>query len=138
MASLVRFGVSLPADLIKAFDDSIERKGYRARSEAVRDLMRRHLVEEQWESDAEVIGTVTIVYDHGPRDLATVLTELQHQFCDAVICTTHVHVDEHNCLEVVVLRGTSQDVREIADRLISTKGVKHGRLVSTTTGAGLS
>jgi CopG family transcriptional regulator, nickel-responsive regulator len=138
MASLVRFGVSLPADLIQAFDESIERKGYRARSEAVRDLMRQYLIEERWESDLEVIGTVTIVYDHGPRDLAAVLTELQHQFRDAVVCTTHVHVDEHNCLEVIVLRGSSRDVREIADRLISTKGVKHGRLVSTTTGAGLS
>lgn len=138
MATLVRFGVSLHADLIQAFDESIERKGYRARSEAVRDLMRQYLIEERWESDLEVIGTVTIVYDHGPRDLATVLTELQHQFCDAVVCTTHVHVDEHNCLEVIVLRGSSRDVREIADRLISTKGVKHGRLVSTTTGADLS
>ncbi len=138
MGELVRFGVSLPEDLIAAFDESIERKGYRTRSEAVRDLMRQHLVEQQWEADREVIGTVTIVYDHGPRDLGRVLTELQHQYCDVVLCTTHVHVDAHNCLEVIVLRGPSGVVREIANRLISTKGVKHGRLVSTTTGSDLA
>jgi len=137
MGELIRFGVSLPAHLIEAFDESIRRRGYRARSEAVRDLMRKHLVDEQWEGDCEVIGTVTIVYSHGPRDLASVLSELQHRFCDTVICTTHVHVGEHNCLEVIVLRGRSSTVRGIAERLISTKGVKHGRLVATTTGAGL-
>jgi CopG family nickel-responsive transcriptional regulator len=139
MRDTVRFGVSLPASLTESFDESIRKKGYATRSEAIRDLMRRHLVDEQWEqADGQVIATVTIVYDHETRELSRVLNSLQHRFYDAIVCTTHVHVDAHHCLEVIILRGTSEEVRTIADRLISTRGVKHGRLVCTTTGEGLA
>jgi CopG family nickel-responsive transcriptional regulator len=93
------------------------------------------MVESEWESgDAEVIGTVTIVFDHHTRDLSDTLTDLQHDHHDEIICTTHVHLDAHNCLETVVMRGTAERVRGIAERLISTRGVKHGKLVCTTTG----
>ncbi|HUV04041.1 MAG TPA: nickel-responsive transcriptional regulator NikR, partial [Armatimonadota bacterium] len=113
----------------------IRGKGYSNRSEAIRDIMRDYLVEGEWESgQGEVVGTVTIVYDHHVRELSNVLTNLQHGFHDAILCTTHVHLDEHNCLEVVVVKGTSEQVRAIADRLISTRGVKHGKLVCTTSG----
>ena len=138
MDELTRFGVSLPAQLIKAFDESIERKGYRTRSEAIRDMMRDYLVEKEWENNAgEVVGTVTIVYDHHTRELSSVLNTLQHDHHDEIICTTHVHMDHDNCLEVIVVKGTSERVMAIADQLISTRGVKHGKLVCTTTGEGL-
>lgn len=138
MDELTRFGVSLPAQLIKAFDESIERKGYRTRSEAIRDMMRDYLVEKEWENNAgEVVGTVTIVYDHHTRELSSVLNNLQHDHHDEIICTTHVHMDHDNCLEVIVVKGTSERVMAIADQLISTRGVKHGKLVCTTTGEGL-
>jgi CopG family nickel-responsive transcriptional regulator len=138
MNHVARFGVSIPQELADAFDARIQRKGYRTRSEAIRDIMREYLVNEAWQSErGEVVGTVTIVYDHERRELTHTLTELQHHHQSAVICSTHVHLDEHNCLEVVVLRGKAAQVRTIADRLISTKGVKHGKLVCTTTGVNL-
>jgi CopG family nickel-responsive transcriptional regulator len=138
MGRVARFGVSIPQELADAFDERIQRRGYRTRSEAIRDIMREHLVNEAWESErGEVVGTVTIVYDHERRELTHILTELQHHFQGAVICSTHVHLDEHNCLEVIVLRGKAAHVRTIADRLISTKGVKHGKMICTTTGANL-
>jgi CopG family nickel-responsive transcriptional regulator len=138
MARLKRFGVSIPADLVDTFDRLIEGKGYRTRSEAIRDLMRDALVESEWESNTgEVAGTVTIVYNHEVREISRVLTQLQHQYLDAIVCTTHVHMDEHNCMEVLVVRGAAAEVQAIADKLISTRGVKHGKLVCTTTGRSL-
>ncbi len=138
MARLKRFGVSIPADLVDAFDRLIEGKGYRTRSEAIRDLMRDALVEREWESNTgKVVGTVTIVYNHEVREIARVLTQLQHQYLNAIVCTTHVHMDEHNCMEVLVVRGAAAEVQAIADKLISTRGVKHGKLVCTTTGRSL-
>jgi CopG family nickel-responsive transcriptional regulator len=135
MSKVVRFGVSIPAELVQAFDESIRAKGYANRSEAIRDIMRNYLVEREWETGAEeVVGTVTLVYNHHVRELSSVLTDLQHEFHDQILCSTHVHLDEDNCLEVVVVRGTSEQVYTVADRLISTKGVKHGKLVCTTTG----
>lgn len=138
MPQMTRFGVSVQADLVRAFDRNISGRGYRTRSEAIRDLMRDYLVEDEWRSQRRrVVGTVTIVYDHETRELNHVLTELQHQCHDAIVCTTHVHLDERNCLEVIVVQGRAEQVRAIADRLISTRGVKHGKLVCTTTGEGL-
>lgn len=138
MSELMRFGVSMEARLLKQFDDLIGRKGYRNRSEAVRDLVRNALVEDRWGRDDEaVVGTVTIVYDHHTRELAEKLTEHQHSHHDAVISALHVHLDTHFCLEVVVVKGTAGEVRRIADELIGTRGVVHGKLVSTTTGSDL-
>ncbi|MGB9588372.1 MAG: nickel-responsive transcriptional regulator NikR [Armatimonadota bacterium] len=135
MGKVIRFGVSIPAELVQSFDGIIKAKGYANRSEAIRDMMRDYLVESEWKSgEREVVGTVTLVYDHHVRELSNVLTNLQHAFHDQILCSTHVHLDEHNCLEVVVVKGTSGQVRTIADHLISTKGVKHGKLVCTTTG----
>lgn len=135
MLKTTRFGVSLPEELVNSFDARIRIKGYRTRSEAIRDIMRDYLVEREWESaETQIVGTVTIVYDHEVRELTQVLTALQHSFHGAILCSTHVHLDEHNCLEVIVLKGPAEDVRAIADRLISTRGVKHGKLVCTTTG----
>ena len=139
MPKITRLGISIPQELVEAFDRLTRGKGYRTRSEAVRDVIRDYLVAQEWEGvRGHVVGTVTIVYDHETRELTHVLTELQHQFHDAIVCTTHVHLDEHNCLEVIVVKGRSDQVRAIADRLISTRGVKHGKLMCTTTGKKLA
>jgi CopG family nickel-responsive transcriptional regulator len=137
--ALVRFGVSIPQSLAAAFDRRLRAKGYRSRSEAIRDIIRDYLVAGEWEGySGEVVGTITVVYGHTTRELTQVLTELQHRHHAEIVCSTHVHLDEHNCLEVIVVKGPARQVQAIADRLISTRGVKHGKLVSTTTGRALA
>jgi len=138
MADLTRFGISIDDRLLKRFDALIADKGYGNRSEAIRDLIRGALVEEQWaREDEETVGTVTLVYNHHTRDLADKLTEQQHSHHDAIISALHVHLDAHHCLEVVVVKGKAREVRRLADELIGTKGVKHGKLVTSTTGKDL-
>ena len=120
---------------MRKFDDLIERKGYTARSEALRDLIRDRLVEEEWEAgDQETVGTITIVYNHHTRELDHALTDLQHRSFHQIVSALHIHLDAHNCLEVLVVKGKGKDIRRIADSLIGTKGVKHGKLTMTTTG----
>lgn len=136
--SLERFGVSMEHDLLARFDERTRLAGYPNRSEAIRDVIRDYLVRQQWaDGEQEVIGTVTLVYDHHTRLLEDRLTELQHDHHDLIRCSTHVHLDEHNCLEVVVLLGPAAEVRALAENLMSTRGVKHGELTCTTTGHGL-
>ena len=132
---ITRFGVSLDSILLERFDGLIGKKGYANRSEAIRDLIRDSLVTEEWESPtAETVGTITIVYSHETRELTDTLTDLQHRYHSSIISAMHIHLDDHNCLEVIVLKGRAKDIRTIADRLIGTKGVKHGKLTVTTTG----
>jgi CopG family nickel-responsive transcriptional regulator len=136
MENLSRFGVSIPDDLLERFDKLISRKGYTNRSEAVRDLIRDLLVDEEWSKpDTEVVGTVTVVYNHEQSDLAQKLTEIQHRKHDLIVSAVHVHLDAHNCLEVLILRGTSGEVKRVGELLISTRGVKHGKITMTTTGS---
>ena len=136
MGKLSRIGVAIDSGLLDKFDRRIAQRGYTSRSEAFRDLIRDGLVEKAWESpDSHVVGTVTLVYDHHVRLLNEKLTGIQHDFHRSILSTLHVHLDHDNCLEVLVLRGTASEVRQVADALISTKGVKHGRLTMTTSGA---
>jgi len=137
MSSIARFGVSIEDSLLKSFDRLITQKGYRNRSEAIRDLIRDSLVREEWELGKETVGTIAIVYDHHTRELSRILTDLQHNFFKFIISTIHIHLDAHHCMEVLIVKGKSDDLRKISDRLIGTKGVKHGRLCLTTTGQGL-
>jgi CopG family transcriptional regulator, nickel-responsive regulator len=138
MSDLSRIGVAIDSALLKKFDRLIEQRGYTNRSEAFRDLIRDELVEKTWESpEAQVVGTVTLVYDHHVRMLSEKLTDIQHHHHRHILSTLHVHLDHDNCLEVLVVQGKSAAVRKIADVLISTKGVKHGRLTITTSGAEL-
>lgn len=131
----IRFGVSADARLLEKFDEMIAEKCYANRSEAIRDLIRDQLVEFAWtKSQEEVVGTLTLVYNHESGDLSDKLTKLQHQHHSAIISTLHVHLDEHNCLEVLVMRGESKILKSLADKLIGTKGVKHGKLTMSTTG----
>ena len=135
MSSITRFGVSIESQLIKKFDALLARKGYATRSEAIRDMIRDTLVEQEWESGKhETVGTITIVYNHQTRELEHALTDMQHKSFHQIVSTLHVHLDAHNCLEVLVVKGRSSDIQNIADRLIGTKGVKHGKLTMTTTG----
>lgn len=138
MGNTVRFGISLDEKLLESFDTLIEEKSYMNRSEAIRDLIRASLVENRIAADdAEVVGTVTLVYNHHVRDLSEKLTEHQHAHHNQIVSALHVHLDAHNCLEVLILRGSARDVKKIADELIGVKGVKHGKLVVTTTSEGL-
>jgi CopG family nickel-responsive transcriptional regulator len=138
VSGVVRFGISADERLLDKFDALIAERGYVNRSEAVRDLMRAALVEEQWKTgEGEAVGTVTLVYDHHASDLSDRLTAQQHSHHEEIVSTLHVHLDHHHCLEVLVLRGAPNTIGRIASELIGTKGVKHGKFVATTTGQGL-
>ena len=139
MGKLTRFGVSLDEELLEPFDALCAVKGYSNRSEAIRDLIRKALVAEEWQqSDGQGAGTLTLVYDHHKNDLARRLTQMQHDEHDIIIATLHVHLDHHNCLEVLILKGEAARVRALSDKLISCKGVKHGTFSGTTTGQDLA
>jgi CopG family nickel-responsive transcriptional regulator len=130
---LSRIGIAIPASLLREFDRSIRRKGYATRSEAFRDLIRDHLIQEAVaQPDQEVVGTLTLVYDHHVRQLSDRLTQMQHEHHHQIISTLHVHLDHNNCLEVLILRGEAAQVRKIADLLIAAKGIHHGKLTLTT------
>ena len=130
--SLVRFGVSLPKELIERFDAYIHRKKYTNRSEAIRDLIRRALIEEEITTNKSVIGVLHIIYDHHQRDLSDKLNDIQHDHHEQIISTTHVHLDHNNCLEVTLLKGNVEVIRSLSEKIIATKGVKNGKLYLTS------
>ncbi|MFC1526935.1 nickel-responsive transcriptional regulator NikR [Candidatus Latescibacterota bacterium] len=131
---ITRFGVSIGSSLLSRFDELIGSQGYTNRSEAIRDLVRDRLVEADWdEEEGSVVGVAALVYDHDMRQVGERLTTIQHDIGHLVVSTLHVHLDERDCLEVVVLRGPGARVRELSNRLLSLKGVKHGRLLMTGT-----
>ncbi|MEW5772222.1 MAG: nickel-responsive transcriptional regulator NikR [Thermodesulfobacteriota bacterium] len=135
MGQTIRFGVSLDSDLLEKFDKLCEEMSYQTRSEAIRDLIRNTLVKREWEdTDREIAGTLSMVFDHHQSQLSQKLTEVQHDYLDLIVTSLHVHLDHHNCLEVLVLKGPGERVRKLGQRLLSTKGVKHGKLSLTTTG----
>ncbi|MBR2804470.1 MAG: nickel-responsive transcriptional regulator NikR [Eggerthellaceae bacterium] len=133
---LARFSVAMPEDLLMRFDGFVARRGLaKNRSEVVRDLVREALIAEEAElPGTEVMGTLTIVFNHHSHDVQEKLHHIQHAHYTEVVSTTHVHLDEDNCLEVIILRGEATDVRDIADVILGTKGVKNGGLVVTMTG----
>lgn len=131
---ITRFGVSIPNRLLTRFDEHIKDKGYANRSEALRDLIRDYLVEREWEADEETVGTVTLVYDHHVRELADALTHIQHEMGEAIVSSLHIHLDHDLCMEVIVVKGKSSQIRKMSDRLIGTKGVIHGKLTAATVG----
>ncbi|MFZ0956006.1 MAG: nickel-responsive transcriptional regulator NikR [Candidatus Sulfotelmatobacter sp.] len=137
MTDLVRTGLSLERGLLEKFDKAIAARGYQNRSEAVRDLIREHLVSEEGDRNKVVAGTLTMVYDHHQPNLTERLVEIQHRAHTRVLAATHVHLDHHNCLEVVIMKGRSAELRQISDQILSLRGVKHGQFVITTTGKDL-
>lgn len=132
MEKLVRFGVSMPAHLLEHFDALTKMKGYTNRSEAIRDMIRNIIIEHEWMENKEVVGIITIVYDHHKKGVMEKLTDLQHIHHDKTISSTHIHLDNENCLEVVVVRGKPSEVKALADSMIALKGVNHGKLVMTS------
>lgn len=133
MSDLQRIGVAIDGDLLDQFDELIARRGYTNRSEAFRDLIRADLVNEVAEQPSTVIvGAITLLYDHHVRLLSEKLTSLQHDHHHAILSSLHVHLDHDHCLEVIVLKGKSAEVRKIADLLIAAKGVMHGKLTVTS------
>jgi CopG family transcriptional regulator, nickel-responsive regulator len=133
MQNLTRFGVSMENDLLKKFDHLIEKKGYSNRSEALRDLVREKFVEENVTDENQIVfGILTTVYDHHQRELDEKLTEFQHDNYKSIISTTHIHLNHHDCLEVIILKDKAGKIKKISDKLISFKGVKNGKLVLTS------
>ncbi|MFO8110154.1 MAG: nickel-responsive transcriptional regulator NikR [Thermoplasmata archaeon] len=130
--SIARFGVSVPKNLLKEFDKKIEKKMYANRSEAIRDLIRNFLIDTKWEEpEGDVYGSLTLVFDHEKKGISDRLTDMQHHDHGLIVSTMHIHLDHNNCMELIAMRGDPKEIRHIADRMISTKGVKHGKLVVT-------
>ena len=134
MSKLTRLSVTIPTDLLEKFDKHIETEHYPTRSKAITDLVNNCLVNESWAGEADVAGAVVLVYDHHKKSLSRKMAEMQHDFHQIVISTQHVHLDHDNCLEIVILKGKPAEVKELASRLRTAKGIKHGSLVMTTTG----
>jgi len=134
---LQRFSVSLDKDLLSKFDHYILEHGYNNRSEAVRDLIRKGFVRQEWDSNSWVVGVVTLVFDHHKPQLQERVTELQHQYYHIITSSTHVHMDHHNCLEVTIAKGKASEVQELAQGLIALRGVKDGSLTMSSTGGEL-
>lgn len=134
MAQLVRFGVSLEKDLLVAFDLRLKGKKYTNRSEAIRDLIREELVRQQWQEGSEIAGTITMIYDHHKRELVNKLMDIQHDFGNIIISTQHIHLDHHNCLEIIAVKGKPGQAQELADTLKAIKWVKHAVLNMSSTG----
>ena len=131
---LVRFGVSLEKPLLERFDALIRERQYTNRSEALRDLIRRELVQREWQEGQEVAGAITLIYDHHKRDVLAKVTDIQHGFQGVIISTQHIHLDHDNCLEIVAARGKAAEVQRLADALTSVRGVRHGTLNMSSTG----
>jgi CopG family nickel-responsive transcriptional regulator len=128
-----RFGVSLEENLLKELDNLVVKHKFPNRSQAIRFLIRKNLVEEAWQKNEKVAGCVVLIYDHHKRDLVNKSLDIQHKYGNLILSAQHVHLDHHNCLEMIALKGKAYQLKELADRLISLKGIKHGKLVMTAT-----
>ena len=126
---VTRFSVSLPDSLLKELDRRVIRRGYASRSELVRDLIRERMVEDKWESEAEkVVGVLTIGYDHHQRGLLQKIVDLHHTQYVNILCTTHVHLDRHNCLETVIIQGRPKEIERISVKSAGLRGVRFAKL----------
>jgi len=134
MSELIRFGISLEKNLLNDFDKLISSRQYSNRSEAIRDLIRNSLVEEEWRKGEDVAGAISLVYDHHKRELMDLIVDIQHDYQDMIIASQHAHLDHHNCLEVIIVKGKPEKIKALADKLRAVKGVKHGSLTLTTLG----
>jgi CopG family nickel-responsive transcriptional regulator len=131
---IIRFGVSIEPDLLCKFDKMIKKKGYSNRSEAIRDIIRKNLIiEKSMDPNSNTIGTLTMIYNHHTGNLTNKLLDLQHDHSNQILSTTHIHIDHYNCLEVLVLKGKVGNIQDLAEKIKSLKGIKHGELVVTET-----
>lgn len=134
MADLARFSVSIEEDLLKTFDNYIAHEGYPTRSEAVKQLIRKSLVDKEWEGKGSVAGAIVMVYDHHKRDVVRKLLNVQHDYGEIIISTQHVHMDHDNCLEIVTVKGKATRIHTLVKALRTLKGLKHSSVLMTTTG----
>jgi len=134
MSKLVRFGVSLDEDLLGQFDRLIRQRKYTNRSEAIRDLIREELVKKEWTENREVTGAITLVYDHHARELVNKVIDIQHDCHTCILSTQHIHLDHHNCFEIVVTRGKSKDIEALFQKLKAVRNVKHAGFMMATKG----
>ena len=134
---LKRFSISLEDNLLDIFDKHIKDRSYNNRSEAIRDLIRKAFVKTEWEADKPVMGVISLVYDHHQHKLQEKVTEVQHDYHHHIVSTTHVHMDHHNCLEVIIVKGKAREVQDLADRLIALRGIRDGNLAMSSTGKAL-
>lgn len=138
MSSLVRFSLSIEKALLDRLERLLRNSRYGNRSEFIRDMIRNRLVEEEWKVNREVVGTVTLIYDHHKHELSRKLTHLQHHHHGLILATTHVHLDEHMCAEMILARGPAGRIRKMADLLHQQKGVLHASLSLGSTGKRLT
>lgn len=129
MKKIKRFGVSLEEELFGDLDALVRKHKFPNRSQAIRFLIRKNLTEEAYQEDKEVSGAVVIIYDHHRRELVNKSLDIQHNFSGIILATQHIHLDHHSCLEIIALKGKASHLKELSDKLISLKGVKHGKLV---------
>jgi CopG family nickel-responsive transcriptional regulator len=131
--SVKRFGVSLEEDLLRDLDNLVIKRRFPNRSQAIRFLINQHMVEEKWKEDEDVAGALVLIYDHHKRDLQKQMTDIQHDYHCLILSNLHVHLDHHNCLETIALKGKAAKLLKLADKLIAIKGIKHGDLVMSAT-----
>lgn len=132
MINVKRFGVSLEEEFQLQLDGLVKQQGFPNRSQAIRFLVRKYAVEDAWQNDSEVAGAIVLVYDHHKRDLLTKSTEVQHDFHHLILSVQHVHLDHHNCLETIAVKGYSFELKTLSNQLFAIKGIKHGELVMTS------
>jgi len=137
MSNVVRVSMSIEKPLYERLERLVHQSSYSNRSEFVRDLIRAHLVDQEWQTDKILLGTISLIYDHHARGLSERLTHQQHHFSGSVLATTHVHLDEALCAEMIMVRGRGTDIKALADRLQREKGVLHAKLATGTTGRSL-
>ena len=134
MTTLQRFSMAIEKPLLERLEAMVRKSRYANRSEFIRDMLRERLVEEEWKGNEEVVGTITLVYDHETRELSKKLTRLQHHHHDLVLASTHVHLDEHMCAEMVLTKGKAHEIEEMANLLRQQRGVLHASLSLSSTG----
>ncbi len=134
---LKRFSISLEEELLTEFDRYLRGNHYDNRSEAIRDLIRKALIRQEWAADKAVMGVITLVFDHHQPKLQERVTEVQHDFHHHIISSTHVHIDHDNCMEVIIVRGKAGEIQELAGRLIALRGIRDGNLAMSSTGRAL-
>lgn len=136
---LERIGVSLPANLLNRFDAIIAKRGYSSRSEGIRDAIRNYIIDYEWMSEekGEKVGIITLIYDHHQRGLVNTLLEMEHEYTELIESSLHKHLDEENCLEVIVVRGDAEKVKDLTEKIMALRGVKHVKLTTTSPGKGL-
>ena len=137
MSRLIRFGVSIEERLLKKFDKLLRKQYYKNRSEALRDLIRSELIKEEWLKKGKITGGIAFVYNHHKRQLVNNLLDVQHDHQDIVVSSQHVHLDHDNCLEIVIVKGESEKVRNLFFSIKALKGVKHVDILKSTTGSGI-